>query len=223
MKNQIVKITKIGHITHNVLHIMVEKPDGVNFTPGQATEVSVNKPDWKEESRPFTFVCLPQNNYLEFMIKTYPDHKGVTNQLLSLEAGDELILNYVFGAIEYKGKGTFIAGGAGITPFISILRNLKHKDKIRGNKLIFANKTKDDIIIEDELQGLLGKDFYNILSHDKAEGYSHGYITDTFLHKHQVAFDKYIYLCGPPPMMDAVEKILEQENFDKKLLVKEEF
>lgn len=223
MKNQIVKITNIGLITHNVLHIMVEKPDGVKFTPGQATEVSINKPDWKEESRPFTFVCLPQNKYLEFMIKTYPERKGVTNQLLSLEAGDELILNYVFGAIEYKDKGTFIAGGAGITPFISILRSLKLKDEIRGNKLIYANKTKEDIIIEDELRGLLGKDFLNILSQDKAEGYSHGYITDSFLNKHHIPLNKYIYLCGPPPMMKAVENILEQENFDKRLLVKEEF
>ncbi|HLS12098.1 MAG TPA: FAD-binding oxidoreductase [Flavobacteriaceae bacterium] len=223
MKNQIVKITNIGHITHDVLHIMVEKPEGMKFTPGQATEVSINKTDWKEESRPFTFVNLPQNNYLEFMIKTYPEHKGVTNQLLSLEAGDELILNYVFGAIEYKGEGTFIAGGAGITPFVSILRNLKFKDKVRGNKLIFANKTKDDIIIEDELRGLLGKNFHNILSHDKAEGYAHGYVTDAFLKKHHVPFNKYIYLCGPPPMMKAIENILDQENFDKSLLIKEEF
>jgi len=223
MKDQVVKITNIGYITHDVLHIMVDKPEGLKFKPGQATEVSVNKPEWKEKSRPFTFVCLPQNNYLEFMIKTYPEHKGVTNELLSLEAGDELILNYVFGAIEYKGAGTFIAGGAGITPFISILRDLKFKDKIRGNKLIFANKTKNDIIIEDELRGILGKEFYNILSQDKADGYSHGYITDTLLKKHNVPFNKYIYLCGPPPMMKAVENILDQVNFDKNLLVKEEF
>lgn len=221
MKNQIVKITNIGHITHDVLHIMVEKPEGMIFTPGQATEVSINKANWKEKSRPFTFVCLPQNKYLEFMIKTYPERKGVTDKLLSLEAGDELILNYVFGAIEYKGEGTFIAGGAGITPFISILRNLKVKDKARDNMLLFANKTKKDIIIEDELRGLLGKNFINILSSDNAEGYSHGHITDAFLKKHHIPMDKYIYLCGPPPMMEAVEKILEQRQFDKKLLVKE--
>lgn len=223
MKNQIVKITNIGHITHDVLHIMVEKPEGMEFTPGQATEVSINKPGWKEKSRPFTFVCLPQNKYLEFMIKTYPEHNGVTNQLLELEAGDELILNYVFGAIEYKGEGTFIAGGAGITPFISILRNLKIKDKVYENKLIFANKTKEDIIIEEELQTLLGTNFLNVLSDDSAKGYSHGYITEAFLKKHEIPMDKYIYLCGPPPMMKAVEKILEQKGFDKKLLVKEEF
>lgn len=50
---------------------------------------------------------------------------GVTNELLSLKAGDNLIVNDIFGAIHYKGEGTFIAGGAGVTPFISIFRDLK--------------------------------------------------------------------------------------------------
>lgn len=223
MKNQVVRITNIGHITHNVLHIMVDKPQGMQFVPGQATEVSVNTSGWKEKSRPFTFVCLPQNKYLEFIIKTYPEHNGVTKKLLELEAGDELILNYVFGTIEYKGEGTFIAGGAGITPFISILRNLKIKDKVSDNKLIFANKTQRDIIIEDELHAILGNKFINILSQEHTQGYSHGYITNSFLDKHKISFDKYIYLCGPPPMIKAVEEILSKRGFNKKLLVKEEF
>lgn len=222
MKNEIVKINEIEHTTHDVLHIRVNKPKSAEFIPGQATEVSINKPGWEKEGRPFTFVSLPEDDYLEFMIKTYPERKGVTNELLSLKVGDELILNYIFGAIDFKGEGTFIAGGAGMTPFISIFRNLKDQNKIGDNKLIYANKTKEDIIIKDELQDLLGSNFINILSDDKEEGYAHGYITDSFLKKHNISFNSYIYLCGPPPMMEAVEKILEKEQLDTKLLVKEE-
>lgn len=44
-------------------------------------------------------------NHLEFIIKIYPLHKGVTNELRHLKANDELILHEVFGAIKYKGKG----------------------------------------------------------------------------------------------------------------------
>lgn len=222
MKNEKVKITTIEHATHDVLHIRVEKPENLEFIPGQATEVSINKPGWEKESRPFTFVCLPDAKYLEFMIKTYPERNGVTNQLLSLKVGDELILNYVFGAIDYKGEGTFIAGGAGMTPFIAILRNLKKQNKIGTNKLIYANKTKGDIIIKKELEELLGDNFINILSKDEEKNYAHGRITDAFLKKHHVSFHNYIYLCGPPPMMEAVEKILKQEHLDTKLLVKED-
>lgn len=96
--------------------------------------------------RPFTFTCLPEDNYIEFTIKTYPARKSVTNQLLQLKAGDELILHDVFGDIAYKGAGVFIAGGAGVTPFIAIFRYLQSKNIVGNNKLIFANKTKADII-----------------------------------------------------------------------------
>ena len=57
---------------------------------------------------------------------------------------------------EYKGEGVFIAGGAGITPFLSIFRYLNSKNEINNNILIFANKTKADIIHEEELKSLAG-------------------------------------------------------------------
>lgn len=223
MKNQFVNITAIEHNTHDVLHIKTEKPEDMDFTPGQATEIMIDKPDWQNEGRPFTFTCLPKDDYLEFMIKTYPEHKGMTNELNDLEKGDTLILNDVFGAIAYKGEGIFIAGGAGVTPFISILRDLKDKDKIGSNKLIFANKTKGDIILKDEFQNMLGGNFINILSEEKAEDYAHGQISEDFLKKHQVAEAGHVYLCGPLPMMKAVEKQLASLGFDKDKIVKEEF
>ena len=145
IKQHPVKIKSFKHITHDVLQIVTEKPQHYNFTPGQATEVAINKNGWQNEKRPFTFTCLPDNDYLEFTIKTYPSHKSVTNELLQLGKNDELILHDVFGAISYNGEGVFIAGGAGVTPFISIFRYLQSKNEIGNNKLIFANKTKDEI------------------------------------------------------------------------------
>ncbi len=129
MKQPIVKIKSIKHITHDVLQIVTEKPQQYNFTPGQATEVAINKIDWLNEKRPFTFTSLPSNDYLEFTIKTYPSHNGVTNELLKLRKDEELILHDVFGAISYIGEGVFIAGGAGVTPFISIFRYLRVKKR----------------------------------------------------------------------------------------------
>jgi ferredoxin-NADP reductase len=55
------------------------------------------------------------------------------------------------GRIEYKGEGVFIAGGAGVTPFIAILRQLQAENKIANNKLIFTNKTANDIILKKNL------------------------------------------------------------------------
>jgi len=222
MKHHLVKIESIKHINHDVLQIVTEKPHKYKFIPGQATEISINKNGWKDEKRPFTFTSLPDKDFLEFTIKTYPLHKGVTNEFLQLKKDDVLILHEVFGAIAYKGAGVFIAGGAGITPFICIFRNLQLKNEIGDNKLIFANKTKADIILEQEFKNLLDENFINILSDERIEGYTHGQITESFLKVHLNGSKKNVYVCGPPPMMEAVEKQLANLKINKKLIIKEE-
>jgi ferredoxin-NADP reductase len=222
-KKTIIKIKSIKHITHDVLQIVTEKPQQYNFTPGQATEVAINKKGWQDKKRPFTFTSLPDNDNLEFTIKTYPSHKSVTNELLQLKATDELILHDVFGAISYKSEGLFIAGGAGVTPFISIFRYLQSKEEMGNNKLIFANKTKADIILERELKKILGQNFINILSDEKVDGYAKGQITEDFLKPHINSNIRNVYVCGPPPMMEAIEQQLLKLKIEKKHIVKEEF
>jgi ferredoxin-NADP reductase len=157
------------------------------------------------------------------MIKTYPSHEGVTNKLLSLKAGDGLIINDIFGAIAYEGEGTFIAGGAGVTPFISILRDLKAKNELGNNKLIFANKTKKDIILEKEFTEMLGSNFINILSEEETKDYSHGRITEDFIKHNASALNTKFYVCGPPPMVEAIEKQLGNLKVDKHHIVTEEY
>ena len=223
MKNHHVKVKSIRNVTHDVLQINVEKPEHFEFIPGQATEISINKNGWKNEKRPFTFTSLPHEDYLQFVIKTYPSHKGVTNELLKLKKDDELILHDIFGTITYKGEGLFIAGGAGVTPFIAILKCLWSRNEIGENKLIFANKTRADIILESEFEKILGSNFINILSDEDAKGYYQGFITEEFLKENIIDFDKSIYICGPPPMMEALEKFLSNLQIDEKLIVKEEF
>jgi len=222
MDKQPVKIKSIQHATHDVLRIVTEKPKELVFVPGQATEIFLDKTGWEKEGRPFTFTCLPNDDHLEFMIKTYPGHEGVTNELLKLEPGDKLLVNDIFGAINYKGEGTFIAGGAGITPFVAILRNLKAQGKLGNNRLLFANKTVSDIILEKEFTEMLDKNFINLLSEEESEKYAHGYITADFIKKN-TDLNGYFYVCGPPKMMEAIEKQLIGLQIHENSIVKEEF
>ena len=113
-----IRVKSIENATHNVFRIVTEKPPRYHFESGQATEVSINKPGWEDEKRPFTFTSLPEDDYLEFFIKVYPTHQSVTNELLNLKEGEKLIMDNAWGAINYRGEGTFIAGGAGVTPFV---------------------------------------------------------------------------------------------------------
>lgn len=221
MEEYIVKILNIEQVTHNVKRFQFEKPLGYSFKPGQATDVSINVPALRDEKRPFTFTSLNSAEYLEFTIKIYTDHNGITNELGKLKPGSELIIRDVWGDIAYKGKGIFIGGGAGITPFISIFRDLQQFNKIEGNILIFANKTKKDIILESELKRLLGNSFINILSDEKLEGYSFGFITEKFLKVNIPKHFNNFYLCGPPPMMETILKHLSSLGVREDLITME--
>ena len=215
----IVKILEIQDVTHNVKSFRFEKPAGYTFVPGHATDVSINKPGWKEEKRPFTFTSLVEDPYLEFTIKRYADHDGVTNQLHQLQKSDELIIRDVWGAITYNGPGYFIAGGAGITPFIAILRQLNKEQRLKGNTLIFANKTAADIIYEAELSAMLGNDMINILSAEKSDKYLHGHIDEDFLKKEIKDFNAQFYVCGPDKMISDINNILVKNGAKPESLV----
>lgn len=203
-----VKILSISQVTHNVRCIRLEKPAGYRFIPGQATEVSINKKGWDNEKRPFTFTCLNDDPYLEFTIKCYNDHDGVTKQIGLLNEGDELIIDDPWGVIEYKGPGYFIAGGAGITPFIAILRQLHKEDEMAGNRLFFSNKTSDDIIYEEELKLMLSDHAIFVVTEESGEGYPKGYIDERFLVENVEDFKKHFYICGPDPMIKAINDIV---------------
>lgn len=220
--NHTIQVKKIENITHNVLRWITDKPKGFNFTPGQATELAIDKDGLRDEKRPFTFTSLPEDNELEFTIKIYPSHDGVTDELTNLQIGDTLLMGNAWGAIEYQGEGTFIAGGAGITPFIAILKDLNRKNKLAGHQLIFANKTEKDIIYKDNLKAWLGKNFHNILSEEKTELHAHGRIDKDFLKKQNLDTAKKVYLCGPPPMMKALQTDLYAMGLSKKQLIAED-
>ncbi|WEK33858.1 MAG: FAD-binding oxidoreductase [Candidatus Pseudobacter hemicellulosilyticus] len=205
-----VPILSIMEVTHDVKCFRLRKPEGYRFVPGQATEVSVNKPGWTEEKRPFTFTSLNTDDYLEFTIKGYPEHQGVTHQLHQLSVGDELLIRDVWGAIEYKGPGYFIAGGAGITPFMAILRQLARDGQMGDNVLLFSNKTVADIIYQDELTRLLGSHARFLLTRETREGYEKGPIDQHFLEANIPDFSRHFYICGPDKMIQDISASLEK-------------
>jgi ferredoxin-NADP reductase len=222
-EEHIVKILDAEYVTHNVRRFKVSKPDSYKYKPGQATDVVINLPEWKEERRPFTFTSLNEWDHLEFTIKIYDDHNGVTNKLGTLHAGDELILHDIWGAIHYKGEGTFIAGGAGVTPFIAIFRQLQKDGKIGNNKLIFSNRTSKDIILKDEFEKMLGTNFINTITQEKTEKYDNKKIDESYLKEKIKDFSQYFYICGPDAMIESIKEELLIIGADKDKIVIEEF
>lgn len=210
MEQHIVEIIDITPVTHDVKRFKFRKPQGYTFIPGQATDVAINKPGWNDQLRPFTFTALNDWDHLEFTIKIYDDHEGVTHQLGQLKTGDQLIVHEPWGAIQYQGEGVFIAGGAGITPFIAILRQLQKEGKVGDNKLIFSNKTREDIILEAELRGILGANFINTLTSEAQPGYDNHRVDEVYLRDKVKNFKQHFYICGPDAMVAALPPIIRK-------------
>ncbi|ASB50089.1 flavodoxin reductase [Alkalitalea saponilacus] len=219
----LVEISSTEWINHDVLQIITSKPEGYAFIPGQATNIAINKPGLEEKSAPFTFTSTPDKPYLEFIIKIYADHNGFTNELQQVKPGDELKIGDPWGSIEYRGSGIFIAGGAGITPFISILRQLQEDRESEENKLIYANKTTKDIILKDELEKMPGLSVIHILSEENNSDYKHGIIDYNTVSSTISSKNQKIYLCGPGKMMESIENILKKLNIESDRIIKEEF
>ena len=204
MAGHIVKVIKTEMLTHNVKHFIVEKPEGYEFISGQATEISINKPGLREELRPFTFTSVNAAKHLEFIIKIYTGHDGMTERLVKTDAGDELILHEVFGTIAYKGPGLFIAGGAGITPFISIFRQLKLRNELAGNFLLFANRTSEDIILKNELKEMLADNYRDVLEISTDPEVPGRFIDYSLLQEFIGNKIQYCYICGPDKFVSII-------------------
>jgi len=215
----IVTVKEIIQRTHDVKTFRVTKPDDFSFVPGQATDLSLNKEGWKDNKHPFTFTCLPDDDYLEFTIKLFTNPNGLTYHLSMIEIGEEFEISDAWGAIEYKGEGVFIAGGAGVTPFISIFRHLQKQNKIGNNVLMFSNKTESDIILKDEFESMLGKKFINVITRQPETEYYSGHIDKNFLEKEIKNFNQQFYVCGPDEFTKHILDSLKESGASAEALV----
>lgn len=201
-------ILDVVPVTHDTTSIRLERPSGFVFTPGQATEVALDRDGWRDETRPFTFTSQPEEPILEFTIKSYPEHDGVTARVPELKPGDRLRIGEPWGAISDEGPGTFIAGGAGITPFIPILRRRAIAGDLDGCTLIYANKTPRDIILRDEWEAMAGLRTEFVVEEGAGDDECRGRLDVGLLDRLMPGASGTVYLCGPPPMMDTVREAL---------------
>lgn len=211
-----VQILDTKRLTHNVRRYRLERPDGYSFEAGQATEMALDLDGWRDEKRPFTFAGLAEDDDLEFVIKSYTDHDGVTRRLGMFEVGQTLLLDDPWETIPYHGPGTFIAGGAGITPFLALLRRLEADGKLSGHRLVFSNSLEIDIILRDELEAMQGLDCLFTITNEKVDGLLNERIDEKFIKKHITDTGGYFYLCGPDPMTEAIKKALVAHGADDK-------
>lgn len=218
-------LRRIEPVTPDVHRLVFDKPDGLEFEPGQAVDLALDKDGWRDEKRPFTFTSLPVHGELEFTIKSYPDHDGVTEQIGQMKPGDKVLIGDPWGAINDEGPGYFIAGGAGVTPFVAILRKrLRDTGTLKGCTLIFSNETEDDIILREEFEAMEGlRTLFTVTDDDTAAGVLHRQIDKDFLSRVIEPDTGHYYICGPDKMIEDVTASLKDLGVDADRIVVEDF
>lgn len=173
----------------------------------------------KSAKRPYTPSSLPDSvGYFELTVKRY--ETGVISKYLhDQHMGDTVLISgpntgghWVDGMAKRVG---FVAGGTGITPMIAIIRWILATRLDVDMFLIFANKTEADIIFRDEwerdVRAHPNFHCYHVLE-EPPPGWSEGTgrITGDILRQHlpPPGPETVVFLCGPPPMVNALEETL---------------
>lgn len=150
----------------------------------------------------------------------------MTKYLEGLELGDQVEFRGPQGAMrytsEYSANIGMIAGGTGITPMYQLIRAIcSNPSDLTHISLVYANNSESDILLREDIDSLASQFPYKLRVHyvllHPPSGWSHGigYITENTIKEHIEGPSKNsrILLCGPPPMLTAVKKILSGLQF----------
>lgn len=201
----------------------------MTFEPGQYVVMRVSSEGEKPEPHPFSISSSPSNPIMEMTVKEAGDF---TAAIGNLKPGDDITLDGPFGKFSYSFHDAenlvFIAGGIGITPFISMLRDLAEKDFPRNVVLIWGNKHERDITFREEIEELAARfDQFQVMhvlsEQDDWEG-EKGYVSAELL-KQTLAFDPdtQYFVCGPPGMNDLVLAMLNDMDIPEDRVHTERF
>jgi ferredoxin-NADP reductase len=206
--NHEVKIRSKKSLNHDVIQFRLERPVGYQFVAGQAIELTLNDPV-SQGPAPFTFTGLNTDPFLELTIKIYESHNGLTAALAKLNVGHKVTISDPWDSYLNKGPGIFLAGGAGITPFFALLRQMQKEGQVGKSWLFFSNKTSQDVFLHTELKDILGDHYVDVITWEESGNDIH-HIDEKFLRNYVKDLNQPFYVCGPPGFMDAMENALKK-------------
>ncbi|MBL8228721.1 MAG: ferredoxin reductase family protein [Bryobacterales bacterium] len=201
---------------------LVLKPvghDGFTFEPGQFAWISTGKTPFHKDRHPISFSSCAYDHMpaeIGFTIRDLGDWSGGT--VPDLEPGRRVWVDGphgVFTADREQGMGyVLIGGGVGITPMMSICATLAERGDTRPVILFFASRDVEGLTFAEEFEALKNRMNLRIVIviERPPDGWTgeKGYLTGEMMKKHLPAhFRRFQYfICGPVPMMNAVEKAL---------------
>ncbi len=201
-----------------ILKLNIDKPEALGFLPGQYVNLGV---PGTEQSRAYSFSSKPGAAEASFLIRNIPG--GLMSDWLATEAKPGARMRFMgpsgsFFLRTVARPVVMLAGGTGLAPLLSMLEVLADEGTEQPIHLIYG-VTKDGDMVEVErieaLAARLPSFTWTACVADPASTHPHkGYVTHHLTEAHLNAGDVDVYLCGPPPMVDAVRAFLRDKGVE---------
>ncbi len=220
--------------THDTRTIRLKLDKKADFKPGQFAMLTldvIRSGIIKTERKPYSIASIPGTDYIDITAKKHNPGPFATS-LHNLKKGDKVEAEFPFGLFyhlpEVGDDIVLIGAGSGIVPLMSIIRHnteYKHNVKMR---LIYANKTKNDVIYHKELQELEKKNknlklYLTTTQDDYWEGLN-GRIDEKIIRELVPDYSSVLfYVCGPPVMVSGIQNILLNLGVDRGNIKTERF
>jgi ferredoxin-NADP reductase len=214
-----------------------EKPNGFEFRAGQAIDITLVNPaetDSEGNTRGFSIVSAPSES--DLTIATRMRNTAFKRCLKDFAAGTEVLIEGPFGSLTLhknaEKPAVFLAGGIGITPFMSIIKDAAIKELPHRLFLFYSNRRPEDAPFLEELRSLHQKNhrFLAVPAMSQMErslqpwAGETGHITAKMLSRHVESLQGPIfYIAGPPGMVAALRNMLSAAGVDEDDIRTEEF
>lgn len=209
--------------THDIMELTISVPDAMEFIAGQYADLKI---DLVDAPRSFSFFKAPDKknlNEISFLIKKVPDGSFTSWLFDQDRTGTEIGVKGPYGYFHLREANSTmvcVGGGSGLAPILSILEDALNKDCSREVVFIYGARTQDDLFKLDEIEKLQKNwaaefKFVPILSEEEENSSwsgARGLVTD-YLTTLELDFaNTQSYMCGPPPMIDAAEAVLQKKG-----------
>jgi benzoate/toluate 1,2-dioxygenase reductase subunit len=192
------------------LKVKIPNRSDLAFLPGQYVNITV---PGSEDTRAYSFSSGPDDEELEFQIKIVPGGLMSTWLADKAKVGDTFEFNGPHGSFflrEAMRPVLLVAGGTGLAPIMSMLRHVEATGSARVFHLVYGANTDNDIV-ETDLLDRWAKELPNFswdycVADPNAQAKNKGFVMGIIEPEHLHAGDASIYLCGPPPMVEAVRE-----------------
>jgi benzoate/toluate 1,2-dioxygenase reductase component len=228
-------ITRLDFLSSEIVKLVVKTTDGrkFNFLAGQYANIEI--PDLKV-TRSFSFSGVSGSDTVEFLIRLLP--QGAMSDYLRNDAkvGATLNMTAPFGSFyarEIEKPTLFFAGGTGIAPFLAMLEQLAFQSEtgtsasLKQPIKLFYGATTDENLVELErlnaFKFVLPFEYYTCVSIEKSEKHAQGFVTQWITKEYLSENDYDMYICGPPPMVEAVKKSIHTEGVNQSHFYEEKF